>query len=62
MELRVLKYFITVAREESISAAADYLHMTQPTPVSYTHLMCIRDRFSFKQLVTFKNCTSKSSN
>lgn len=28
MELRVLKYFITVAREESISAAADYLHMT----------------------------------
>ena len=29
MELRVLKYFITVAREESISA--DYLHMTQPT-------------------------------
>ena len=31
MELRVLKYFITVAREESISAAADYLHMTQPT-------------------------------
>ncbi len=31
MELRVLEYFLTVAREQSISAAADYLHLTQPT-------------------------------
>ncbi len=31
MELRVLEYFLTVAREQSISAAADFLHLTQPT-------------------------------
>ena len=31
MEIRVLEYFLTVAREQNISRAADYLHMTQPT-------------------------------
>lgn len=31
MELRVLQYFLTVAREQSISAAAQSLHLTQPT-------------------------------
>lgn len=31
MEIRVLRYFLTVAREESISAAAEVLHVTQPT-------------------------------
>lgn len=31
MELRVLQYFLAVAQEQSISAAAQSLHLTQPT-------------------------------
>lgn len=31
MELRVLKYFLTIAREGSITGAANSLHLTQPT-------------------------------
>jgi DNA-binding transcriptional LysR family regulator len=31
MEIRVLKYFLAVAREENITAAAETLHVTQPT-------------------------------
>lgn len=31
MEFRVLQYFLAVAREESISAAAESLHLSQPT-------------------------------
>ena len=31
MEIRVLRYFLTVVREQSITKAADVLHITQPT-------------------------------
>ena len=31
VELRILRYFLTVAREENITKAAALLHLTQPT-------------------------------
>ena len=30
MEIRILKYFLAVAQEESITKAAEILHTTQP--------------------------------
>lgn len=31
MEIRTLRYFLTVAREENMTRAAELLHVTQPT-------------------------------
>ena len=31
MDIRILRYFLAVVREESISGAAQFLHITQPT-------------------------------
>lgn len=31
MDIKVLRYFLALAREESVTAAAEYLHLTQPT-------------------------------
>lgn len=31
MDIRVLRYFLALAREESVTGAAEYLHLTQPT-------------------------------
>lgn len=47
MEIRVLKYFIEVAREENITAAANKLHLTQPTLSK--QLMALEDELG-KQL------------
>ncbi len=31
MELRTMRYFLAVAREENMTCAAELLHVTQPT-------------------------------
>ena len=31
MEIRTLRYFLAAAREENMSRAAEFLHVTQPT-------------------------------
>lgn len=49
MELRVLRYFLVVAREGSISKAAEYLNMTQP-PLS-RQLMDLEDEIGKKLLI-----------
>lgn len=48
MELRVLNYFLTVAREESFSRAAEKLHLSQPT--LSRQLKDLEDKFG-KQLL-----------
>ena len=49
MELRVLKYFLMVAREENITRAAEQLHMTQPT--LSRQLMQLEDELGVKLFV-----------
>lgn len=36
MELRVLRYFLAVVREENILRASEVLHITQPSVVAAT--------------------------
>ncbi len=31
MEIRILKYFLEIAREENMTRAAEILHISQPT-------------------------------
>ena len=49
MDIRVLQYFLTVAREESITRAAETLRMTQP-PLS-RQLKDLEDEFGKKLLI-----------
>ena len=46
MELRVLRYFLTVAREENITRAARQLHLSQPT--LSRQLMQLEDEFGVR--------------
>ena len=31
IDIKILRYFLALAKEESITSAANYLHLTQPT-------------------------------
>lgn len=46
MELRVLRYFLAVSREENITKAAEVLHITQPTLSK--QLACLEDEIGKK--------------
>lgn len=52
MELRVLEYYLAVAREQNISRAAEYLHLTQPT--LSRQLKDLEDEFGKQLLVRGK--------
>lgn len=49
MELRVLRYFLAVAKEESITAASETLHVTQPT--LSRQLMELEEEFGKKMFI-----------
>lgn len=53
MEIRVLKYFLAVAREENITKAAAVLHITQPT--LSRQLMQLEEELNTQLLVRGKN-------
>lgn len=53
MELRVLKYFLAVAREENITKAAEFLHITQPT--LSRQLMQLEEELSAQLFIRGKN-------
>ena len=65
MELRVLRYYLTVAREENITRAAEILHITQPTLSRQMaeledELKSERGEYGKKQLLTLsKTLTNK---
>ena len=59
MEIRVLKYFLTVAREGSITRAAEILHVTQPT-LSRQILELERETGSFSKGVLRKSSISST--
>ena len=52
MDLRLLKYFLAVAREENITAAAESLHITQPTLSK--QLMQLEDKIGKKLFIRGK--------
>ena len=57
MEIRVLRYFLAVAREQSISAAAEALHLSQPT--LSTQLKALEEELGKKLLIRGTSGTRK---
>lgn len=55
MELRVLRYFLTVAHEKNITRAADILHITQPT--LSRQLMQLEEELGVKLFLRGRNIT-----
>ncbi|MDR2302944.1 MAG: LysR family transcriptional regulator [Deltaproteobacteria bacterium] len=55
MELRVLRYFLAVAEAESISGAAQFLHLTQPT--LSRQLMDLEEELSAKLFIRGRKVT-----
>lgn len=53
MDIRVLKYFLAVAREENITKAAEMLHITQPT--LSRQLSKLEDDFGIQLFLRGKN-------
>ena len=60
MELRVLRYFIEVARTQNITAAAERLHITQPTLSK--QLMDLEDELGAKLFERGKRRTTLTEN
>lgn len=54
MELRVMKYFIAVAKEQSITRAAELLHLSQPT--LSRQLIDLEKEFGKQLLIRGKRC------
>ena len=52
MELRVLRYFLAVAREQNITAAANFLHLSQPT--LSRQLMALEEELGKKLMIRGK--------
>lgn len=53
MELRILRYFLVLAREENITKAAEFLHITQPT--LSRQLMQLEDELHTRLFIRGKN-------
>lgn len=60
MELRVLKYFLTVAQEKNITKAAEVLHITQPT--LSRQLMELEEELNVKLFIRGKRSISLTNN
>lgn len=58
MELRVLRYFLAIAREENMTKAASVLHLTQPTLSRQIHQLPFRGRFTNSNRNWERHCLS----